>query len=98
MRIRQTKQSKDLSIEDVVEARRLFAEMIASGRLDVATGVREMRTLLRVDQTEFARRFGLTTRQVSELENGKANPTAGTLRRLGAPFGLVPGFVKKSAT
>ncbi|MBB3172609.1 transcriptional regulator with XRE-family HTH domain [Endobacter medicaginis] len=71
-----------------------FFSMARNGELGVADGVRRMRDMLSMTQPEFGERFGLTKRQVSELENGHANPKAETLARLGKPFGLSVGFVR----
>jgi putative transcriptional regulator len=65
-----------------------------AGQLSVARGVSEMRRALGLSQGAFGRRFGLTRRQVSELERDLANPTAETLEKIGRPFGLVAGFVR----
>ena len=44
-------------------------------------------------QGEFGHHFGLTVRQVSQLETGAANPTVATLERILAPLGLTVGFI-----
>lgn len=76
------------------ETRQTFYKRIGEGKMTVPEGLRQMRAMLGMTQAQFGARFKLTTRQVSELENGRANPTAETLNRLGKPFGLQVGFIK----
>ncbi len=66
------------------------------GELPLPQAIRDMRYALGMTQAKFAQCFGLTRVQVSELENGKANPTMETLTRIGRPFGFSVGFVLSS--
>ncbi len=45
-----------------------------------------MRKSMGMTQADFAKRFRLTVRQLSEIETGAANPTVATLSRLGKLF------------
>lgn len=63
------------------------------GELPLPQAIRDMRHALGMTQAKFAGCFGLTRVQVSELENGRANPTLETLSRIGRPFGFAVGFV-----
>nr|WP_294546651.1 helix-turn-helix transcriptional regulator [uncultured Rhodopila sp.] len=58
--------------------------------------VRRMREVMGLSQARFGQVFGLTPRQVWELEAGAANPTLATLTRLGKPFGFQVGFMLRS--
>jgi len=59
--------------------------------------IRRMREVMRLSQARFGQVFGLTPRQVWELEAGAANPTLATLTRLGKPFGFQVGFILRSS-
>ncbi len=79
--------------QDLFEARGQLAERAAVADLGVADGMREMRAALGLSQEAFGRLFGLTRRQVNQIENGAANPTVATLTRVAEMFGLRVGFV-----
>ena len=84
------------SPEDVRRLRQALHEDIEAGGLPVPETIRRMREVLGVSQARFGQLFGLTTRQVWELEAGTANPTQATLLKLGKPFGFQVGFVSRS--
>ena len=44
-------------------------------------------------QIHLSELSGIPQPEISRIESGQANPTQETLARLGAPFGLVLGFV-----
>ena len=75
------------------ERRRAFIRAVESGGMPAGEAVREARTALDLTQEAFGEKFGLTRRQVVEIENGTANPTAATLNRIARPFGMTVGFV-----
>ncbi len=75
------------------ERRRAFIRAVESGGMPAGEAVREARTALDLTQEAFGEKFGLTRRQVVEIENGSANPTAATLNRIARPFGMTVGFV-----
>jgi transcriptional regulator with XRE-family HTH domain len=82
--------------DQVRELRQQLHEAIEHGGLSVAETVCRMREALGMTQARFGAVFKLTERQVWELENGKANPTAETLDRLGKPFGFRVGFILRA--
>jgi len=55
-------------------------------RLGAAVAVR--RTALQLSQAELAKQAGVTQRQISALENGKANLTVRTLTRIASALGV----------
>ncbi len=77
------------------EARTNLAATAAAAGLRVPAAFKMMREAVGLKQDQFAQLFKLTTRQLSELENGKGNPTLETLNRIAAPFGFVVGFIPK---
>jgi transcriptional regulator with XRE-family HTH domain len=81
------------SREALFETRHALLRAAEGGELVWAEGVRAMRRCFAMTQAEFGRAFGLTTRQVSQLETGAANPTVATLERLARPFGLTVGLI-----
>jgi transcriptional regulator with XRE-family HTH domain len=87
---------KRSSPDDVRTLRRALHEDVEAGGLSVSETVRRMREVMGLSQARFGEVFGLTPRQVWELEAGAANPTLATLRRLGKPFGFQVGFILRS--
>ena len=80
--------------KDIIRERRTKLHIKAcEGELVLPHAVREMRTAIAMTQVDFAHHFGLTRKQVIELENGRANPTLNTLSKLCRPFGFKVGFV-----
>jgi DNA-binding XRE family transcriptional regulator len=85
--------SKAVTPDEIRTLRRQLQLDVEAGGLTVRVAVRRMRQALAMTQGAFAKTFGLTIRQVWELEAGVANPTAATLERLAKPFGFTVGFV-----
>jgi transcriptional regulator with XRE-family HTH domain len=75
------------------ERRRAFVRAVENGGMPAGEAVREARFALDFTQEAFGKKFGLTRRQVAEIENGAANPTTATLNRIARPFGMTVGFV-----
>lgn len=75
------------------ELRRAFIRAVESGGMPASEAVCAARMALDMTQEAFGEKFGLTRRQVVELETGSANPTAATLNRIAQPFGMTVGFV-----
>jgi DNA-binding transcriptional regulator YiaG len=86
---------RKLAPDDARALRRQLHAAVAEGGLPIPEAICRMRQALGLTQAAFGKVFGLTTRQVWELEAGIANPTAATLERIGTPFGFAPGFVMK---
>jgi DNA-binding XRE family transcriptional regulator len=53
----------------------------------------ELRRAHNMTQQELADATGIQQADISRIERGAANPTAATLDRLGAPFGMHVGWV-----
>jgi len=68
-----------------------------TGQLALPDAIKAMRRATGLKQAPFAKMFGLTVRQLSELENGRANPTLATLDRIGRAFNFTVGFVPAPA-
>ncbi|MHC2440226.1 helix-turn-helix domain-containing protein [Bradyrhizobium sp. USDA 4451] len=79
--------------EEIWDRRAAINEKARSAKLRLPEGIAEIRHALGLSQAEFAKVFSLTTRQVSEMERGGANPTVATLERIGRVFGFQVGFV-----
>jgi DNA-binding XRE family transcriptional regulator len=56
----------------------------------------EIRLALGLSQEEFAKAFKITRRNLSNIENGRGNPSLETLEKIGRPLGLVLGYVPRS--
>jgi DNA-binding XRE family transcriptional regulator len=83
--------------KDVIKQRRAeIARKAREGELKFPGSLREMRQALGMTQAQFAKHFGLTRIQVSDLENGKSNPTLETLNKIGRPFGFEVGLIPKN--
>lgn len=76
-----------------LNARLALLQVAEQGRLSWSQEVRAIRRSLGLTQAEFSKAFGLTLRQLSELERGLANPTVKTLTRLAGPLGLMVGLI-----
>lgn len=80
--------------KDIIRERRTKLHIRAcEGDLFLPDAVKEMRNAIAMTQVDFAYHFGLTRKQVIELENGRANPTLETLVKVCRPFGFKVGFV-----
>ena len=83
-----------VSKDQVSRLRTELARKACDGELVLPQAVREIRNAIDMTQAEFARHFGLTRKQVIDLENGKGNPTLETLKKVSRPFGFQVGFVR----
>jgi transcriptional regulator with XRE-family HTH domain len=84
--------------EDLLqERRRALHEDVERGGLPVPLAIRRMREGLGLTQAAFAKAFGLTERQVWEIEKGRGNPTLDTLSRLTGPYGFRIGVILRAA-
>lgn len=75
--------------------RRALAERARTGDLRLPDAVAEIRKGFGMTQEEFAKTLSLTRRHVAEIKTGTANPTLGTLEKIGRLFGFGIGFVPK---
>ena len=83
------------SKEEIRARRQALAARARAGKLMLPSAIKEIRYALGLTQEEFAKLFRLTLRQVKELEQGHANPTAETLNRVAKVFGFSLGFVPR---
>lgn len=74
-------------------ARAALTARAAAGKLVFPMAVREIRAALDLTQAEFGQIFGLSRKQVIDLEHGRANATLETLRKICRPFRFSIGFV-----
>lgn len=79
--------------EEIHERRAVIAAKARFGELRLPFAVAEMSYALGLTQPEFAKIFKLTTRQVADIERGRANPASETLQKIGRAFGFQIGFV-----
>ncbi|MBW8283105.1 MAG: helix-turn-helix domain-containing protein [Rhizobium sp.] len=79
--------------DEILENRRTLAERARRGDLHLPEAVAELRKGIGMSQEEFAKILGLTRRQIAEIEAGSANPTLGTLTKIGRLFGFKVGLV-----
>lgn len=56
--------------------------------LEIGSKLRERRKLLRLRQRDLAELAGVTLRGLTDLEQGKANPTLNQLLKIAAVLGL----------
>jgi transcriptional regulator with XRE-family HTH domain len=88
--------TRKLTAEESRERRHLLADKAEAGELSLPDAVREARQAIGISQERFARLFGMTRRQIAEIERGEANPTLQTLQKIGKPFGFDVGFVPRT--
>ena len=84
------------SKDEIRTRRHALAARARAGKLILPSAIKEIRYALGLSQEEFAKLFRLTLRQVKELEQGRANPTAATLNRVAKVFGFSLGFVPRA--
>ena len=79
------------------EAARMKEELyigLARGDIEIRDATRRMRKILVMNQKDYARKVaGISTRILSEFENGSGNPTLATLEKMAVPFGLKITFL-----
>jgi transcriptional regulator with XRE-family HTH domain len=84
------------------EARRMKEELyerIEGGTIDMREASRRMRQVLGLSQAAYATRvLKISPRVLIDFERGVGNPTLETLRKIGSPFGLEVGFVRRGKT
>lgn len=80
---------------DSWEARKILHSRAEAAELVLPTAVLEMRLALGMTQAEFAKAFKMTQRRISDLENGRGNPSVQTLNKIARAFGFTLGFVPK---
>lgn len=85
---------KPLTKNEIRARRYELHRRACDGELMLPEAVREMREAIGFTQEKFAKHFGLTRKQVIELERGKGNPTLETLMKVAKPFGFLVGFVR----
>ncbi|ABQ29056.1 MULTISPECIES: helix-turn-helix domain-containing protein [Acidiphilium] len=84
-----------LSREEMMRLRTQLADDVEAGGLPLSLAVRRMRKAIGFTQVQFAKAMRLTTRQIWEIENGKANPSLETMNKLAHPFGFRVGFISR---
>ncbi len=79
------------------ERTRLYDDLEA-GRVSIGDAVRRMRMVAGMTQGEYAERVaGISRGALAAIERGEANPRADTLNKIGKPFGLAVGFVRRGS-
>lgn len=81
------------------QARRMKEELyegLEAGTIDMREASRRMRQILGLSQAAYAAKvLKISPRTLIDFERGVGNPTLETLRRIGSPFGLEVGFVRR---
>jgi len=78
--------------------RQEFYSQVPESPLSLADSVRLMRRITGKTQPDFARLIGIAPRVLIDIERGVGNPTLTTLKKIGKPFGLVPGLLRPPIT
>jgi len=82
--------------ESIKKMRRELFEGIDNGKLTIGQAARRMRKTLGMNRKTYAEQvLKITHDALQDIETGKGNPTLKTLRKVGKPFGLEVGFVRK---
>ena len=68
---------------------------LVNNECEVGEAIKIMRKSIGLNQSEFAKLFGLTVNSLSLLENDKSNPTIKTLNKIGHKFGFKINFMPK---
>ncbi len=71
-------------------------EGIDNGELTLGQATRRMRKTLGMNRKIYAEQIlKISHDSLQDIETGKGNPTLKTLQKVGKPFGLAVGFVRK---
>lgn len=71
-------------------------EGIDNGELTLGQATRRMRKTLGMNRKIYAEQIlKISHDSLQDVETGKGNPTLKTLQKVGKPFGLAVGFVRK---
>ena len=82
-----------LSLDEMRARREILCQNLRHGRISFGEAIKEMRLILGLTQTQYAKMTGVKTSQLSLIERDKSNPTAQTLQSLAKPFGFRVGFM-----
>jgi DNA-binding XRE family transcriptional regulator len=82
--------------ESIKKMREELFEGIDNGNLTLGQATRRMRKTLGMNRRAYAEKvLKISHDALQDIETGKGNPTLKTLQKVGKPFGLDVGFVKK---
>ena len=84
---------KTLSNDEFLEREKVLIERVRAGQILLPEGLREMRKAYGLTQDQLSLLSKVPRYLVSDIENGKSNPTVDTLNRLLRPFGCMVGVV-----
>ncbi len=83
-------------IENIKKMRKELFEGINNGELTLGQAARKMRKTLGMNRRIYAERIlKISHDALQDIETGKGNPTLKTLQKVGKPFGLEVGFVRR---
>ena len=83
-------------IENIKKMRKELFEGIDNGELTIGQAARRMRKTLGMNRKIYAEQvLKISHDALQDIETGKGNPTLKTLQKVGKPFGLEVGFVRK---
>lgn len=92
------KRYAEMSPAEQVERRReVLSHIQARPELSVDQVVSLLRGELRFTLSEYSRLTGVSARVIQDIEQGRGNPTLGTVEKLLAPFGLKLAVVSSRA-
>lgn len=84
-----------LTLEERTQLIDSIQAALADGTLDIAAGVRRLRTeVTGLHQTQFARMCKISVRTLVHIEHGEGNQTLKSLNAVFKPFGMQMGVVK----
>lgn len=74
---------------ELLAQREEFFRTLEAGGLTIPQTVRMLRQSTGMTIPEYAKRVGVSTRYLGDIERGLMNPTVEILEKIGEPFGLV---------
>jgi DNA-binding XRE family transcriptional regulator len=93
------KSTKKQMPEDIRREKEALYADIEAGRLTLGQATRRMRKIVGLTQVEYAGKvLKIYPRVLMEIEKDRGNPTLETLEKIGRPFGLKVGFVRRSGS
>jgi DNA-binding XRE family transcriptional regulator len=74
--------AEEMHVPKVRVAGRWYPDAVAYATVSIARGLRRLRDRAGLTQAEVAHRAGIRPETLSRVENGRANPTVATVRKI----------------
>lgn len=80
--------AKELQIEKQKLAKELLYKKVDSGEIELKEAVKLIRKIYHLNQSEYAKKVGVSVKTIANIECGLGNPTLESLSKILAPLKL----------